>query len=123
MNGDNILLDTNIILYLLAGDKTLATLLQNRHVYVSFITELELLGYYQINEVELGKIESLLKECIVVEMNTAIKSLVIDLKRQYKLKLPDAIIAATGLYMNMPLISADKSMSKIEEMNFVLYEY
>ena len=45
MNGNKLFLDTNIVLYLLNGDQTLATLLNNKQVYISIITELELLGY------------------------------------------------------------------------------
>lgn len=52
MNGNNILRDTNIILYLLSGDQTVADFLNKNHVYVSFVTELELLGYEGIESDE-----------------------------------------------------------------------
>jgi len=42
MNGNKLLLDTNIILYLLDGDNTLVNILEGKIPYVSFITELEL---------------------------------------------------------------------------------
>jgi predicted nucleic acid-binding protein len=45
MSGSNLLLDTNIFLYLLGGDETIAETLNGKNIYVSFITELELLGY------------------------------------------------------------------------------
>jgi hypothetical protein len=38
MNGNKIFVDTNIILYLLSGDKTLAELLDRKQLYISFIT-------------------------------------------------------------------------------------
>jgi predicted nucleic acid-binding protein len=37
MNGKEILVDTNILLYLLKGNDTLEKLLQNKVVYVSFM--------------------------------------------------------------------------------------
>ena len=40
MSGTNIVLDTNIVLYLLNGDTTLGEYLENKNVYVSFITEM-----------------------------------------------------------------------------------
>ena len=43
MNGRNIFLDPNIILYLLSGAKTIASLLENKNIFVSFVAELELL--------------------------------------------------------------------------------
>ncbi len=51
MNGDNILIDTNIALYLLNGDSVVAEILDGKNVYVSFITELELLGFHEIRNV------------------------------------------------------------------------
>jgi hypothetical protein len=48
MNGYSIFLDTNIVLYLLSGDKTVADLLNDRTIFLSFVTELELLGYKDI---------------------------------------------------------------------------
>jgi predicted nucleic acid-binding protein len=45
MNGNKVFVDTNIILYLLSGDITLAELLNGKQIYISFITQLELLSY------------------------------------------------------------------------------
>lgn len=45
MNGNKLLLDTNIILYLLNGDNTLVDILQGKTPYISFITELELFSF------------------------------------------------------------------------------
>lgn len=44
MNGNSILLDTNIVLYLLNGEETLIPLLEEKNLFLSFITQLELLG-------------------------------------------------------------------------------
>ncbi|MFA5973337.1 MAG: hypothetical protein WC780_13385 [Lentimicrobiaceae bacterium] len=44
MNGNNILLDTNIVLYFLKGEDTLIPLLEDKNLYLSFITQLELLS-------------------------------------------------------------------------------
>lgn len=44
MSGKEILVDTNIILFLLDGSDTLEEILQGKDVYISFITELELIG-------------------------------------------------------------------------------
>ncbi len=122
MNGNNLLIDTNIALYLLSGDETIAKLLSGQDVYISVITELELLGYQELSEEELPLIEEFLGNCIIVELNQAIKKITIELKRNHKIKLPDAIIAATSKYMNIPLISADKGFEKLSELQFIKYE-
>jgi len=123
MNGNNLLIDTNIALYLLSGDKVLAETLNNCDVYVSFITELELLGYRGITQEEHNKVKDFLNDCIIIDLNESIKLLTIELKQSLRLKLPDAIIAATAKYLNMPLVSADSDFSKIDQIQFIEYQF
>ena len=52
MSGTRLFLDTNIILYVLDGDETLSKFLDGRQLYISFITELELLGYQGLTKSE-----------------------------------------------------------------------
>ncbi len=122
MSGNSILIDTNIALYLLNGDNTIAELLDGKDVYLSFISELELLGFQDLRDEDLPLIEEFLNSCIIVDLNQAIKKITIELKRAQKIKLPDAIIAATSKYMNLPLISADQGFEKITELQFIKYE-
>ena len=44
MNG-NVLIDTNVSLYLLQGNENVADLLDGKRIFASFITEVEILGY------------------------------------------------------------------------------
>jgi predicted nucleic acid-binding protein len=44
------------------------------------------------------------------------------LKRKYHIKLPDAVIAATCLVFDIPLVTADKGFSKISELDLILIE-
>jgi predicted nucleic acid-binding protein len=121
MIGNSVLADTNILLYLLQGDKTLAGILFERQVYLSFITQLELLGYYTLNATDIQKIENLISDCVIIDINTDIKELAIKIKRKYRLKLPDCIIAATSLYLNIPFITADTDFKLIKEIKLILY--
>jgi len=122
VNGENILIDTNIALYLLSGDTVVAEILDSKNVYISFITELELLGFTGITSEEHQLIENFLKDCIIVDLNESIKQATIKLKQRNRIKLPDAIIGATSIYMNIPLISADVIFETIDEMQFIRYE-
>jgi len=117
-----LLIDTNIALYLLNGDTTIADLLNGRDIHISFITELELLGFQGIRKEDISFINGLLDSCIIIDLNQAIKRATINLKQNYKIKLPDAIIAATSIYMNLPLISADKNFDRIDDLQFIRYE-
>ncbi len=38
------------------------------------------------------------------------------------MKLPDCIVAASALYLDLPIITADKDFKKIKELNLMLYE-
>lgn len=122
MNGNNILLDTNIILYLLSGDQTIADFLNKNHVYVSFVTELELLGFVGLKQDEKLIIEGLLSDCTIIDINSEIKKGVIELRKSYKIKLPDAIIAATASSLNIPLMTSDKQLKKLNELNILFYD-
>lgn len=122
MNGNKMVIDTNIALYLLDGDEILKEYLEDKAFYLSSITELELLSFKGITETEETAIEFFLEECSIVDMNRGIKDISLDLRRNYKLKLPDAIIAATAIFLGIPLISADGHFDKIEDLVFIKYQ-
>jgi predicted nucleic acid-binding protein len=122
MNGNKLFLDTNIILYLLNGDQTLAELLNQKQFYISVITELELLAYKGITEEEQEVIESFVDQCKVITINSAIKKETIRVRKTYNTKLPDSIIIATALYLDLPLITSDVEFKKVEELTLIQYE-
>lgn len=97
MNGNKFLLDTNIILYILAGDKTIAEYLQNQILYTSIICEIELFSFKSLSVSLEKEIKKFLKEFQIVSINDEIKDLTIQLRKKYLLKIPDAIIAATSI--------------------------
>ena len=122
MNGNKLFLDSNILLYFLYGDNDVVEIIFDKDVVISFITELELLSFPKLSRDQENNIKELLKNCQLINLNEEIKSLTIELKRKYKLKLPDAIIAATAYYLNLPLITADKQFKQVEELEIILYE-
>jgi len=123
MSGTKLFVDTNIILYLLNGDETLAEFLNGRQVYLSFVTELELLGYPGLSEKDRKTIQSFLSQCKITDINKTIKEEVIRLRSVYKIKLPDAIVVASAIYLDLPLITSDSGFKKVEtELNLIHYE-
>ena len=119
MNGINLALDTNAIIAILNGNEIAIELVNNNHLYVSFVAELEAQSFQKLSSIDLKNVRSFLNECIIVDINSEIKKKTIDFRTKYSLKLPDAIIAATSFYLDMPLISGDKVFSKIEEISLV----
>lgn len=122
MNGNKLLADTNIVIYLLDGDRTVADLLDNKTVHVSFVTQLELLSYSDLSDQDEVRIKEFLEQCIIIDINPSIKEEVIRIRKQNRLKLPDSIIIASALYLDIPLITSDQGLQKVEELSLVYYE-
>ena len=87
------------------------------------ITELELLGFPGISSKESEVIEKFLSECKIIGVTQDIKNQTILLRQKYKSKLPDSIIMATAIYLNLPLITADEDFKKVEELTLIHYEF
>lgn len=122
MSGTKLFIDTNIILYLLDGDETLADFLQNKQLYILVITEMELLGYKGITAKEEKQIKSFVEECKTVNINNTIKDDTIRIRKTYGNKLPDSIIAATAIYLDTPFVTTDTDFKRIEELELIQYE-
>lgn len=55
----------------------------------------------------------MLNDCILLPFIDQIKETTIALKQRYAIKVPDAIIAATSIEHNIPIVTADKGFEKI----------
>ncbi|SFO26512.1 hypothetical protein SAMN04488519_10526 [Algoriphagus ornithinivorans] len=113
--------DTNFLIYLLEGNNIAKPFLEFDFA-ISFVTEVELLGFKGISKPEELKIKALINDCFLTEWNLKIKEWTIDLRKKYNLRLPDSIIAASSLSMGIPLITADQGFSKIKELDLILLE-
>ncbi|MCC6124761.1 MAG: type II toxin-antitoxin system VapC family toxin [Pirellulales bacterium] len=105
------LLDSNAILYLLGG--RLAVPLESGQYFISVISELELLSYPSMEEAEERQIRAFLSKVIVLGLTKNVRENAIRLRKEYRLKLPDAIVAASALSLNVTLLTNDKTLLKI----------
>ncbi|CAN5300697.1 type II toxin-antitoxin system VapC family toxin [soil metagenome] len=121
MNGNKYLADTNILLYLIAGNSGVIDYL-NDQFYISEITEIELLCSKGITELQYDSRKKVINSCTIISISENIKRLTIQLKQTYTLKIPDAIVAATSIYLNLPLLTADKDFKKIREVNLSIIQ-
>ena len=119
MNGSKYLADTNVLLYVIAGNTAVISYI-NEEFYISEISEIELLGNKGITDIQLKYRSKIIDNCTVVGLSEYIKRITIQLKQSYTLKIPDAIIAATDIYLNIPLLTADKEFKKIKELDLIL---
>ncbi len=121
MNGNNLLLDTNIIIYALKGLAYVKPYFSS-NPFISVITEMEILGVKEITEDELSYREAAIEFCSVIPFTNKIKTRAISIKRQIKIPLPDAIIAATAIEEGLTLVTADKGFKRIKELQLILIE-
>src|ERR1041385_4175190 len=96
MNGSSFLADTNILLYILKGDRIIGDLVKGNQISISFISELELLSFKQITSAEEYAIKSLLQYSTIIGWNQQIQEQAIVIRRKTGLKIPDSIILATA---------------------------
>ena len=122
MSGNSFCLDTNIVLYLLNGDRTIASHLSGKRLFISFISELECLGYSGLTKKEVRSVEEFLSNCHLIDINRQIKSEAIGFRRNSSLKLPDCIIAATASHLGVPLLTADKDFNNVSNLDVVYYK-
>ncbi len=121
MNGSKYLADTNVLLYVISGNIAVSEYI-NDEFYISEITEIELLGNKGITDIQYKYRSKMIDNCTIVSLSEYIKRITIQLKQNYTLKIPDAIIAATAIYLNIPLLTADKDFKKIKELDLILIQ-
>jgi len=96
MNGNNALLDSNILIYLSKNELPFPILDQFAALFISVISYMEVLGYRFSNSKEENFVKELVSMFNVRFVDQEIAENVIDIRKQYRIKLPDAIIAATA---------------------------
>jgi len=106
------LLDTNAVIYLVNG--SLASPLPDGQYSVSIITEIELLSFSGLSAPEEQKIRDLLLLLDRIHLTDEVRDETIRLRRKNRLKLPDAIIAASALTRDAILLTNDQALSSID---------
>ncbi len=103
-------LDTNAIIYYLDEDPTVVPLLdpilgQDMAIFVSVVTELELLSHPGLTEEDMAEIQQLLTSVVIFPLESRLAHLAGALRRQYHLKTPDSVVAATALLTRTTLVT------------------
>ncbi|MEO8146711.1 MAG: type II toxin-antitoxin system VapC family toxin [Bacteroidia bacterium] len=123
--GERFLIDTNIIIYLLDGVlpagsiNQISTIVQSE-TNISVITRIEVLGYPFDSKLNEERTNDFVSKCIVYELDNLVSNQTIKLRKEYKLKLPDAIIAATAIVHSFSWITRnEKDFGKISDLKVV----
>lgn len=117
-----LILDTNPLIYYFQGEKEIIKKLDSwrgtgQRFGISIITKIELLSYPKITLEEIEKINNLLKEFRIFNVDETVASKAAEIRRKYKILLADAIIAATTFFTKSTLITRNiKHFRKIKEI-------
>lgn len=104
-------LDTNVIIYFLKDEPGVVSYFHDevfaggRRPYIASITALELLCFSTLTQGEEASIEEFFGIVSVLPLDMQIAKIAASLRRTYRLKTPDAAIAATALLTGSTLVT------------------
>ena len=104
------LLDTNIFLYYLEDQKEIVSFFSDQKknqdiISYSFITKIELLEVPGLIAEETILIENMLSEFYRIDYCQEIEDILIIIRKHKKIKIPDAIIAASAIFNDSILVT------------------
>lgn len=120
--GKRYLLDTNTVLDYMGNklpDKAKSALAQiiDEEINLSVINKIELLGFSKVEQ----DLIDFVSFSTICPMDDDIVEKTIEVRRLYKIKLPDAVIAATALHYDFVLVTNNtkdfKSLKGVEVVN------
>lgn len=109
--GPRFLIDTNILIYLSKGefpgsidDQWLLQLFKDSF-QISIITKIEFLGWRKHTLETFKTAQTFLKHAVIHGLNESIADKTIHIRQSHKIRLPDAVIAATCLVQALTLVT------------------
>lgn len=109
--GIKYLWDTNTAIYYLQqqfplpAEKFIDNTLIDFEPAISVITEIELLCWKTTDQKDVEVLHNFINDALVFELEDEIKLKTAEIRRSHKIKLPDAIIAATAIAYNLTLLT------------------
>ena len=110
MSGNKVVLDTNVIIFASKQLLNIEKFINDfDEFFVSVITYMEVYSYDFLNNNEKKLIDELFKSITIIHINKEIADVAISIRKNKdkKIKLPDAIILATSLFLKIPLLTDD----------------
>jgi len=105
--GQEYLIDTNTVIDYFAQQlpPNAVSLIDNIIPHISVINRIELLGWPNATTADIAILTSFIDDCVVFELDEDVIVKTIEIRKHFKLKLGDAIIAATAFINNLTLLS------------------
>ncbi len=103
-------LDSDILIYHLNGElddagEHLFLCAVKEGAHISIVSRIEILGWRGHTEDSLKAAHELLRRLTEHPLDAEIADICISLRQRYRIKLPDAVIAATALRTDLPLMT------------------
>jgi predicted nucleic acid-binding protein len=120
--GQGYLADTNTIIDYLENKLpgTTNSLLDNITIQISVISRIELLVWKKASDKQLQILTGFINASTIFDLSETIILKTIEVRRNYGLKLPDAIIAATSIANNLTLLTRNlKDFEKVTSLQCV----
>ncbi|MBW4888167.1 type II toxin-antitoxin system VapC family toxin [Mucilaginibacter sp. HMF5004] len=118
--------DTNIAIYYLQqqlpenAELFIDDLVKNDPPFISAMTEIELLCWKNSTEENIVVIRNFIESSMILDLDAAIKTKTVEIRKAHKIKLPDAIIAASALVYDLTLLTRNiKDFQAIETLKLI----
>ena len=124
MSKTKCLIDTNILIYHVAGSKEsmdfINKVIKEKSFNISVITKIEFLGWNKHSPDGFEKCKQLVDAANIYYLEEDIASKAIELRRTAKINLADAVIAATAILNNFELATRNiNDFKMIKEIKLV----
>jgi predicted nucleic acid-binding protein len=119
--GMKYLWDTNTAIHYLQNqfplhsEKFMDSVLQDAQAAISVITEIELLCWKSATEKDITVLKNFIEDSTIFELEQRVKLKTAEIRKAHKIKLPDAIIAATAIVHDLILLT--RNISDFKDIN------
>lgn len=107
----NFLLDTNVLVYHVAGEpaasKFLEETIARQSFRLSILSVIEFLGWHGHTEEDFAECKELIELATIFPVSKEVADKAIELRRSKRIKLADAVIASTALVNNLKLVTGN----------------
>ena len=117
-------IDSNVVIDYLSGQlprnaMSLMNSVINETPIISIMTQIEVLGFNNPPHIETF-LNEFIDASLVIPLNDDIVKTTIEIRKKNKIKTPDAIIAATAIVLDYPLITRNaKDFNKLNSLEII----
>jgi len=107
----NVLLDTNVLVYHVAGDPAatefIGETIDRQSFCLSILSVIEFLGWHGHTDDEFAKCKAFVELATILPVSKEVADKAVELRRAKRIKLADAVIASTALVNSLSLVTTN----------------